>query len=50
MKKIVMLAALAAAAYGAMKLFRGKDEDQPVDYDPQGVEQDPAVVKSQQPR
>ncbi len=37
MKKIVMLIGLAAAAYGAMKLFRGKEEDEfNVDqYDPQ---------------
>jgi hypothetical protein len=27
MKKIVVLAGLAAAAFGAMKLLRGKDED-----------------------
>lgn len=28
MKKIVMLVGLAAAAYGAMKLFRGNNDDE----------------------
>ena len=28
MKKLVMLVGFAAAAYGAMKLFRSKDEDE----------------------
>lgn len=27
MKKFVFLAGIAAAAYGAMKMFRGKDEN-----------------------
>ena len=27
MKKLVMLVGLAAAAYGAMKMFRSKEED-----------------------